>query len=260
MQIPQTFIELHYEVNDLLRSLSLSYDPYKKSKKLQLSDAIFCAEDLKRNYYFYSATQNRIEELRSQGNHCRVMDAGAWSWILGLFALLLWAEHCTFAEYNPDSMDLCRKLIQHYNFGDKSSFVEGDILDMHFEERFDLIISETIMSWFWTEDYPFIVWHLQKYLSPLGHFMPHCADILLKFIGADQQVLKTASYHLNSKDPVHKIKMVCPTKAKYITLATTLYFDDVIQASSWDFGQFLNVATIWVNEPHNLFNFVLESE
>ena len=127
------FADANYTIQQFLFDQNLftySYDD--KNYKLPTSDAIFCAEDTPRNRKFYEWLKASINAIKTKYNSINtdknivVVDAWSWTWILGIFAMLLGADKCIFIEQNPYSLSINKKLVEYFRFTNKSIYICDD--------------------------------------------------------------------------------------------------------------------------------------
>jgi len=75
-----SFDLIQSRIDSFIQKISSQEDIFFKENKLQLSDAIFCAEDSTRNKKFYDAIGQALQDIRSKlqdDQKIRVVDAGA---------------------------------------------------------------------------------------------------------------------------------------------------------------------------------------
>lgn len=272
---------------------------------LPISDAIFCAEDIVRNKAFFEWIKKAVEDLKKikitnywllitnsqKPNYLKPkasssilvsVDAWSWIWILWIFALLLWTDKCYFIESNKETLEFSKKLVEYFWLTEKSIFIHWDAKEIKLPEKYDLLVSETLTSWFVDEDFPFIVNNLKKYWKPDSIIIPEKFEIKIKFNsplppgeglgvreekwnnkeGLDVKVIfqsnlwfkkqKISFRHCEKPEPVEGNEAIqTPFKIAFQTKAY-IYKDIIIK--SWDCMSFLNKRTISDNN-HKLFEF-----
>lgn len=224
---------------------------------LSLSDALFCAEDIIRNKAFFEWIKKAHEEISKsnvRGEEKIVIDAWCWIWILWIFALIIWFDRCYFLESNSETLEYCKKLIEHLWLKNKSIFANCDAKKYKLKEKYDLLISETISSWFIEEDFPFIINNLKQYWKKNSIIIPEKFQIEIKN-NQNEENNKTKFIFLESNKWFKKRKIyINSTTIKFITSA---YIYDNICIKSWDCMSFLNERKIDLkNKKHKLFEFI----
>lgn len=146
---------------------------------LPFTDALFCAQDVIRNRAFFWAIQKAVSDLKTRFDSVRVIDAGCGTGLLGLYALLAGADHCTFLDNNPDAISFTTSFLTQFDLMDRSTVALADAKTYQPNEPFHLLISETIAAGFIEEDFPVIVNHLKTFLDPNGVIIPEGFELII---------------------------------------------------------------------------------
>lgn len=238
------------KINDQIQCLIKDFkkDWYSlddKEFKLPFSDAIFCCEDIVRNKIFYNAIKKAIIDLKKTKEKVKVIDAWSWTWILWIFALFLWADNCLFIEDNPHSLDLNKKLIKNLWFESKANFILWDAITTKLDDKYDLLISETISIDFTREDFLEIVCNLKNYLNKDSVVIPESFELYISENNWAWESLTTKKVSFTSKSDLVPVKVIASRKdvENYeISWKAVLYKDEIIK--SWDCMSFFNKKVI----------------
>lgn len=150
-------------ITNLIKEYSDDYYSYDNSSyKLPISDAVFCVDDIIRNKKFYDAIKLAVFDKKNMSDDLVFFDIWSWTWILWIFWLICWADRCYFIEENPYTLDLSKYIISTLWLTERSIFINSDALNYNPPEKYDIMISETLVSNFNWEDFPYIV---NKYLD-----------------------------------------------------------------------------------------------
>ena len=151
----------------------------QKSMKLPLSDAFFCGEDTFKNQKFYEAIEKALWDIRAKypNEKIRVIDAGSGTWVLGVCALIAWADYVTFIEANPHTLSWSQKFVEKIWYGDRSEFYCEDATKVFLPEKYHLLLSETITIDFGREDFHHIISHLKQFLYRESIIIPEAFEI-----------------------------------------------------------------------------------
>ena len=231
------FQKVNYEIQKFLYEQDINtYDFDDKDYKLPTSDAIFCAEDTPRNRKFFEALEQSINDIKKQKEKVTVVDAWAGTGILWIFWLLLWADKAIFIEHNPYSIQLCKKVVKHFDLEEKSVFLQWDACDIDIEESFDILVSETIKSNFINEDFPYIVNHLRKYATKFFTIIPEGFE--LEILDEKKNFLKQEN--INSYEMPIPFNLDLPKDIQQVFLKWTTYFYWDASNYSWDCMSYFN--------------------
>lgn len=149
----------------------------KTNYKLPLSDALFCAQDWKRNEKFFEAIFQAIQDLKEKHETVRVIDAGAGIGVLGFFALLAGADEVVFLEHNPETLALCKLFLKQENFLEKATFKECDASTIVLDKKYHLLVSETLSKNIQEEDFLRIIPNLLPFLEEDGILLPEKIEV-----------------------------------------------------------------------------------
>ena len=240
------FQEINSKIQKFLLDQKIdAYGLADKKYKLPLSDALFCAEDTVRNKFFFQAIKKALENLKLEKKEIIVVDAGSGTGILGIFALLLGADKCYFLEHNPFTLDLSKKVLDFFNLSEKSQVIHCDATKHELAEKYDLLISETLSSDFFKEDFPLIVKNLQRYAQKKSIVIPGKFEVLLSEYDDFENKLEEKKFVFKAD----KIEQKNNFKAKnknttniHITTKACLYDD--VWINDGDCMSFLNKQVI----------------
>jgi 16S rRNA G966 N2-methylase RsmD len=232
------------------------YDLEDQDAKLPLSDAIFCAEDERRNRVFEQAIRQAVIDLKKKCSQVVVVDAGSGTGILGLFALRSGADKCYFLEQNPYALAFSKKVIQKYGFEAQSVFLEGDATEVDLPETFDLLISETLTAGFVAEDFPKIINHLRIFRQPHSIFIPEAFSVSVTEKDGQYQTLAEHQFYFRSQAGFQKNKLllVSPTKTiAHLVWRSEAFLYQQKTLQSGDCLSFLNQRKTRPQDFHPLF-------
>jgi len=110
-----------------------------------------------RNNWFYN-------QIKKSCPNKICMDIGAGTGILSLFAIHNGAEHVYMIEHNPKCVSILKKIFKHANIPSTKYTVMYDEFDSNFEfdKHVDVVISETVSSNIFREDYVDVCKHVQN--------------------------------------------------------------------------------------------------
>jgi len=243
-----------------------------KHHKLPLSDSFFCAEDSIRNRKFFEwinagleniwnkkseSTQNNVDNK----NEIVVVDAWSGTWILWIYALLLWADKCYFLEENPFALAYSKELIHHFWLDDKAIFVECDATTHNMPEPFDIIVSETLSSGFVEEDFVPIINNLKRFLNPNWIIIPTWFNIKIEELDTnnkklDEHNIEVLSHNLWQKTrPKITLQWKDTNKLKFF-MDANIFWD--IMTRSWDCMSFLNERERDPKDKHPVIDIYLK--
>ena len=225
---------------------------------LQTSDAVFCAEDIKKNSLFFHSIENIINLKKRQIKDIIVIDAGSGLGQLGAFALALGARHCYFLEHNPQTLKFCKEFLYSLGFNNRSSFKCCDAKNIQLQDQYDILISETITSGFVNEDFPFIINNLLKYKNSKAVILPKKILFTLNELNENDIVLSSHSYSFLSLEGFKQteIKIQNPQCTK-IQWLSKVVLDDTVNFESGDTMSCMNIRIHDVKSyKHPLFTFV----
>lgn len=245
------FYTINSTIQDYLSNLKIDESFTKTYWKLSTNDAIFCAEDTIRNKAFFKAIKKAISDTDKK--EIVVVDAWSWTWILWFFSIFLWASKCIFIEQNEISLEISKKLAKHLWIFEKCFFIKWDACKVNIEENYDLIISETITTWFEKEDFPLIVENLkkenvkiipEKFVFSINWFDKY-------WVKLEEKEVNVSSYNLFKN---RKIRV--KRKASYLEIITkTVLYNDVL-IKTWDSFSFINKRVHDLKYKHNFLQII----
>lgn len=176
-----TFEIIQQKIDAFIEKISSREDIFFKEEKLQLSDALFCAQDKRRNKKFYGAIWKAISDIQTASGtqvpaEIKVIDAGAGIGVLWIFALMQGADEVIFIEENPLSIKVLEEFLEETGFKQNSQIFCADATQLSDLPVVDMIISETIAI-DGSEDYHDIIHNLKKFLQPQGVIIPERLEI-----------------------------------------------------------------------------------
>lgn len=171
------FKTLQRRINIFVSKHSTSAYNTKTNYKLPLSDALFCAQDWKRNEKFFEAISQAVSDLKIKHSKICVIDAGSGIGVLGLFALLCGADEVLFLEHNPETLKLCKIFLENEGFSDQSIFLECDATTVVLDKKYQLLLSETLSKNIQEEDFLRIIVNLVSFLDKDGVIIPESIQI-----------------------------------------------------------------------------------
>ncbi len=108
-----------------------------------------------------------------------VVDLGAGSGILSIFAAMAGARKVFAVEINPNSVMVAREMIKRNNLDHKIRLVEGNAFDFLLDEKADVVISETISSiCFFEQLIPLMKYAVKNLLKRNGKTIPENVKIM----------------------------------------------------------------------------------
>ena len=191
-----TFEQFHTTVERFLAGLRPTVSGIlERGVGLQFSDAVFCAQDKARNRLFRVAIHEAVT-----ANHPRVVvDAWCGIWVLGVMALLAWAERCYMIESNPVTIDAAKQFVEQCGLTDRVEFLHADATSCSMPEKVDMLISETITAWLCDEDFVAICRNMKLYLSSSATIIPEKFQIRIKQYDAQNNLLGTSEQMVESR-------------------------------------------------------------
>ena len=254
--MPNNFKPHFQEIQQFLAQHALSKSELNDKKySLTTRDAIFCAEDIIKWRRFYEGIEKALFDLKKKDSI--VIDAGCWVGILWIFALKLWASKCIFIDSNPHTLKLCKKVVKHFWLEKQSIFQEWNATRISPKFKYDLLISETISSWFVTEDFPHIINHLKKYWNNNSIVIPEKFDITITELDKNEKQFYSHEKTIISKKLSNKevIKLQFPATNKILWhTIITVYKNTII--SPWDCISLGNSLDTTKKDQTNYFHLV----
>lgn len=198
-----------------------------------------------KNKKFHEAIWKALRDLRTQFSKekIRVIDAGSGTGVLGILALMHWADYVSFIEANPHTLSWSKKFIEQLWYSDRCDFYCEDATKVHLSEEYHLLVSETITIDFGKEDFHKIILHLKQFLVPRAITIPEGFE--LRFTQKDSyrnivsQTDITRSSLWNFQE--HREKLEKPTNSLELSGRANLYSN--IQIESGDCMSFFNTGS-----------------
>lgn len=249
----QDFYQIQEKINDFLNNISKDESFTQTFWKLSTNDAIFCAWDIIRNKAFFQSIKISLNEIRK--NNKIVIDAWSWTWILWFFALSLWANEVIFIEKNKNSLEVSKSLAKYLWYFEKCTFLEEDACEVKINKNYDLIISETITTWFIEEEFPFIIENLKKDNAKI---IPERFTFYIKWFDELSNLIEEQEIELESKNLFKNNKITLNKNIKTLEISSKIYLYNDIFINSWDSISFANKRIFDLKNKHNFFEFILK--
>lgn len=256
MEYSEKFEYIYNRILDYIKNQNTDFYSFNDKKyKLPISDAIFCLEDKIRTYKFYLAIENFIETTNKIKEKITVVDAGCWTGVLWIFSLYLWAWECIFLENNPYSLLLSQSIV-NYLWIFNCEFILADATKFKLNKKYDLLISETIESNLYNEDFTKIINNLSSYWNNNSVIIPEKIIVTIT-----QETLENKSeifsYEFESKNWFQRRNIFLTSDDVinlYIKIDLVLYWN--ITLKSWESPHFINEKTFdFKNLQHPIFKF-----
>lgn len=152
---------------------SVQFTPYEIS---------LCLYDVERTRLWKEA----IEDVVQAGD--RVVDAGAGTGILGVFAALDGAEHVTSIELHPRFCRLIENLAARNGVADKIEVVHADATTVELDQPIDLLICELLCTGQFFEPEVQVVNHLRKFFKPQTQVIPRRVESFIQLLDAQEEL------------------------------------------------------------------------
>lgn len=152
-------------------STQVQFTPYEIS---------FCLFDEQRTRQWKEA----IEDVVRLGDI--VVDAGAGTGILGVFAALDEARHVYSIELHPRFCRLIRNLAKKNGVEDKITVIEGDATRVEIPQAIDVLICELLCTGQFFEPEVQVVNHLRQYFGPATRVIPHRIESFIQLLDAHE--------------------------------------------------------------------------
>jgi hypothetical protein len=228
---------------------------FDKSYKLPLSDAVFCIQDMKRNFSFFQSIMFAKNDL---WDDIVMLDVGSWTWILWIYGLYLWIKKVVFIENNPYSLDLSKKLINHFWYSDRSEFILWDAIDLKLKFKYDILVSETLESTLWREDFIDIINNLKKYWNDDSIIIPQKLELDIVQKDIRWNILCLDKFDYESKSWFHKQNLYLNNSINKLIFKLKLVLYNDITLKTWDCSWFINEQNYdFKNKKHRLFELIL---
>lgn len=237
----QDFYDIQNKITDFLNTIQKQNNFTKTFWKLSTNDALFCASDIVRNKAFFKAIKKAILDINEKD--LVLVDAGSWTWILWFFALFLWASKCIFIEKNEISLEISKNLAKYLWFYEKCVFLQWDASEIKIKEKYDLIISETIVTAFLEEDFPLIIKNLKKEYVKV---IPERFIFYFEWFSERWELIEKKEIEIISTEIQWKINFDFKKEVKSVKITTKVFLYDDIFVNSWDCISFVNERRVEV--------------
>ncbi len=253
----ENFQTINNRILNIITNLEIKYEAMTDKKyKLPLSDALFCVSDIRRNKYFFDSIQIAIKN-KSNKKNIIIVDAGSGTGILWFFALYLGANKCVFIEHNPHSLWISKKISKKLWLQNKCEFILADANKIKLKEKYDILISETIIASM-VEDFHNIINNLIKYKKNNAIIIPHKLDLFVDELDKEKNTVYEHILHYDIKNwfSNHNIKIQKKNTDKILFWAR-IYLYRNICIKNKDCPLFLNnIEFDFKKKKHPLFNFI----
>lgn len=141
---------------------------------LWVLESMKCMRDTMRTKQFLKSILESVLHLRKTKDIIKMCDAWCW-WvpILAIYACLLDERvQCTCLELNTTSCEIAKKIIASFWLEDRIKVVHTDATQYSTQNKFDLLVSETMHSWLTEEPMTQIFENLHQYVSDDGDIIP----------------------------------------------------------------------------------------
>ncbi len=156
-----------------LPASNVQFTPYEVS---------FCLYDFDRTAFWKQA----IEDTVTQGDV--VIDAGAGTGILGIFAARDGARHIYSLELHPRFCGLIKNMAAVNHLAHKFTVIGGDASKTVIPEKADVLICELLCTGQFFEPQIAVINHLKKYLKPGGRIIPCAIEHFIQLYNAHESV------------------------------------------------------------------------
>lgn len=255
--IEQEFKIINTAVLEFLENQKTDWYAIKDSQhKLPLSDAVFCVQDIIRNYKFFQAIFNAISTKKTVSEKIVVVDAWSGTGILWIFALYVGADECVFIEENPNSLRVNQKLVEHLGYDNQSEFIRWDATKLELPIKYDILVSETLEATLWVEDFVGIINNLKQFWRSDSIIIPQKIQLQITEL-LDQEkdmIIQTKTY--NTKEWFKKEKIILNPNVKMLEFCMKLDLYNGIELKTWDCSWFINKQQFNVWRTHWLFEFI----
>jgi len=152
-------------------STEVQFTPYEIS---------FCLYDIHRT----SQWKQAIEDVVKEGDV--VVDAGAGTGILGIFAALDDAKHIYSIELHERFCRLISNLAKRNGVENKLTVIKGDATKAEIPEKIDVLICELLSTGQFFEPEIQVVNHLRKYFNEGARIIPQKVESFIQLLDADE--------------------------------------------------------------------------
>ena len=186
-------------------STNVVFTPYEIS---------MCLYDVDRTRLWKQA----IEDVVKEGDI--VVDAGAGTGILGLFAALDGAKHVYSIELNPRFCRLIKSLAKKNNVADRITVINADASTVELPEKVDVVICELLCTGQFFEPEVQVINHLRKYFKNTTKLIPQKVESYVQLLDA-HELLYGVRIDTDSRSMLLADDEPVSTKEKYDTIDLT---------------------------------------
>ena len=167
-----------------------------------------CLMDVQRTRLWKQA----IEDVVRPGDV--VVDAGAGTGILGVFAALDGAARVHAIELHPRFVTLIEHLAERNEVADLVDVVAGDATRLQLTEPFDVLVCELLCTGLFFEPEVQIIDHLRKWMKPGGRIIPGRVESFVQLLDA-QETLYGVRIDVDSRSTLLAGDEPVSTKERY---------------------------------------------
>jgi predicted RNA methylase len=140
----------------------------------------FCLYDSKRTQQWKQA----IEDVVIEGDI--IVDAGAGTGILGVFAALDEAKKVYSIELQPRFCKLIENLAKKNGVSDKITVINADATEVELPEKVDVVICELLCTGQFFEPEIQVINHLRKFFKPTTRLIPYKIQSFIQLLDAHE--------------------------------------------------------------------------
>jgi predicted RNA methylase len=149
----------------------------------------FCLYDTDRT----SQWKEAIEDIVNEGDV--IVDAGAGTGILGIFAALDGAQKVYSLELHQRFCRLIENLAKKNNVSDRVEVINGDATQVVLDEKIDVVICELLCTGQFFEPEVQVINHLRQYFKPTTKIIPNKIESFIQLYDAHETLY---GVHINS--------------------------------------------------------------
>lgn len=168
----------------------------------------FCLYDTDRTRQWKQA----IEDIVKKGDV--VVDAGAGTGILGIFAALDGAKHIYSIELQPRFCQLIEHTARQNDVADKITVLNADATTVELPEKVDVIICELLCTGQFFEPEVQVINHLRKFFKPTTKLIPQKIESFIQLLDA-HEILYGVKINVDSRSLFMPDDEPVSTKIKY---------------------------------------------
>ncbi len=140
----------------------------------------FCLYDTDRT----SQWKEAIEDIVNEGDV--IVDAGAGTGILGIFAALDGAQKVYSLELHQRFCRLIENLARKNNVSDRVEVINGDATQVVLDEKIDVVICELLCTGQFFEPEVQVINHLRQYFKPTTKIIPNKIESFIQLYDAHE--------------------------------------------------------------------------